>query len=302
MHIVPVSRAPAIALAPWVERLWLSRSPETPRCAREIVLPTGLTHLVWRLHGPPLEIFGPEGDSSNAVYREAVLGGPRTGFYRKAVGAQVVSVGVQLRPGAVQALFGISTGELAGRHTPLSELCGASAADITDQLHATDNPAQLLDTLERWLAHRLRGARTLAPAVEGALQELQPGMRVGDSVLRSGYSHRSFITQFRNATGFSPKSYTRVTRLVRALALLARSDSMGLAELAATVGYSDQAHMTREFQVLAGVTPGTYRRLAPPMRHHVPDVMASGQFCSRSTRPSSLESTHHHSRRRPDDP
>ena len=90
MHIVPVSRAPAIALAPWVERLWLSRSPETPHCAREIVLPTGLTHLVWRLHGPPLEIFGSVGDSSGAVYREAVLGGPRTGFYRKAVGAQAM--------------------------------------------------------------------------------------------------------------------------------------------------------------------------------------------------------------------
>ena len=29
MHTVPVSRAPGIALAPWVERLWLSRSPET---------------------------------------------------------------------------------------------------------------------------------------------------------------------------------------------------------------------------------------------------------------------------------
>jgi AraC-like DNA-binding protein len=82
----------------------------------------------------------------------------------------------------------------------------------------------------------------------------------------SGRSHRSFVELFRRAVGLTPKRYCRVRRFQRALALPRGS----LGALALAAGYSDQAHFTREFRALAGLTPGEYRRRAPERAHHVP--------------------------------
>jgi AraC-like DNA-binding protein len=43
-----------------------------------------------------------------------------------------------------------------------------------------------------------------------------------------------------------------------------------LADLAATEGYADQAHMTREFRAFAGITPAQYMIAAPTDGHHLP--------------------------------
>jgi AraC-like DNA-binding protein len=40
---------------------------------------------------------------------------------------------------------------------------------------------------------------------------------------------------------------------------LLRQTSAPLAEIAAQLGYADQAHMTREFRAIFGCTPGRYR-------------------------------------------
>lgn len=47
-------------------------------------------------------------------------------------------------------------------------------------------------------------------------------------------------------------------------------DLWSRADLAAAEGYCDQAHLTREFQAVAGVTPGRYRRIRPVYPRHIP--------------------------------
>ena len=52
-----------------------------------------------------------------------------------------------------------------------------------------------------------------------------------------------------------PKVVGRVLRFDRARRLLGRPARPGLAAVAATCGYYDQAHLTREFRELAGMSP-----------------------------------------------
>ena len=51
----------------------------------------------------------------------------------------------------------------------------------------------------------------------------------------------------------------RIARLERALLGLGRDD-VSLAGLAHDCGYSDQAHLSRDFRHLTGLTPGQWRR------------------------------------------
>jgi AraC family transcriptional regulator len=64
---------------------------------------------------------------------------------------------------------------------------------------------------------------------------------------------------FKASTGCTPAGYVRRLRVERARARL-RESNVPLAELAAELGYSDQAHFTRQFRQATGRPPGAYRR------------------------------------------
>lgn len=59
--------------------------------------------------------------------------------------------------------------------------------------------------------------------------------------------------------GMAPRSYLRLLRFRTAVSGTQAPDA-ALADAAAASGYADQAHMTREFQSLAGLSPGRARR------------------------------------------
>lgn len=269
--------APHATLTPFVKQLWVSHSNALPPGTREHVLPTGQMHLVFRLSGPPLRIFRDAGDLAGSTFNGPVVGGARAGFYVKEVGAPVLSVGVQLLPGAALALFGVSAAELAGRHTPASELLGAQADSMLQQLCEQGSAAQQLMRLESLLAARLPRVHGLHPGVADILGKFEHAARVEEMVRESRYSHRGFIALFKQATGLSPKRYARLMRFQQLMAALRSAPAESLSELALAAGYSDQAHMNREFREFAGLTPLQYRLLAPEAAHH---VALAGQFSS----------------------
>jgi AraC-like DNA-binding protein len=53
--------------------------------------------------------------------------------------------------------------------------------------------------------------------------------------------------------------YHRVKRFTAVLRRLTDNNDSSLADLAASVGYSEQPHLTREFREFAGITPTQYR-------------------------------------------
>jgi AraC-like DNA-binding protein len=110
----------------------------------------------------------------------------------------------------------------------------------------------------------------LHPAVAQALERLGTATRVHDVVRSSGYSHRRFIELFVHAVGLTPKVYSRVRRLQRALHRARVPGTDSWASVAADAGYSDQSHFNREFRECVGVTPTRYWELAPLFGHHVP--------------------------------
>jgi AraC-like DNA-binding protein len=261
--------SPAAALKPFIKQLWVAQSAGEAVLGREHVLPSGQMHLVFRLDGPPLRIFRDAQDMTGTVIRAPVVGGIRSSFYAKEVAAPVLSLGVQLLPGAARALFGVSAAELAERHTPLSDLWGAQADSVFDQLASAAGPVQQLAALEAILAARLPRVQGMHPAVAQVLGAASDGLRVDEMVRESQYSHRGFIALFRQATGCSPKRYARLMRFQGLLAALRAAPSTSLGVLALDAGYSDQAHMNREFREFAGVTPLQYRQCAPDAAHHL---------------------------------
>jgi AraC-like DNA-binding protein len=148
---------------------------------------------------------------------------------------------------------------------------GATAVEeIRERLAEIDGLGARIDRLESILAARLPRVRALHPAVAEALGRLDAATRVGEAVASSGYSHRRFNELFRREVGLPPKVYCRVRRFQGVLARLAAEAPRPWPELAAAAGYADQPHLHRDFREFSGISPGAYRRAAPPYPNHVP--------------------------------
>jgi AraC-like DNA-binding protein len=74
----------------------------------------------------------------------------------------------------------------------------------------------------------------------------------------AGLHTSHFIRVFHRLTGLAPQTYLRQVRVARARQLICAG--AGLADVANLTGFFDQAHLTREFKKIHGVTPGRFAR------------------------------------------
>jgi len=178
------------------------------------------------------------------------------------IGQTLSRSGVQLAltPAASRVLLGLPPSELASTVVGLDELLGGPARELTEQLREASTWDRRFDLLEGLLLRRWAdaSARETRPEVRWAWQRLRDtGGEIGVQQLADevGWSRRHLTDRFTTEFGLAPKVAARVLRFERAVARLRQRPGTRLAELAARFGYADQAHLTREWQAIAGCSP-----------------------------------------------
>lgn len=79
---------------------------------------------------------------------------------------------------------------------------------------------------------------------------------VGELAAIAGFSRYHFIRTFQKSVGMTPYAYASQLKVIRARNLLLKGST--IVDTALESGFSDQAHMTREFKKIFGVTPGKF--------------------------------------------
>jgi AraC-like DNA-binding protein len=102
------------------------------------------------------------------------------------------------------------------------------------------------------------GARPFQPVVDALHADLTREWRLNELAALAGLSPFHFQRAFKAAYGISPHQWRIALRVAEAKRLLARDVSA--AEVAAAVGLVDQAHLTRRFAGMYGVTPARYQK------------------------------------------
>ena len=174
---------------------------------------------------------------------------------------------VALRPLGARALLGLPAGELAGLDVPAEAVLGGVCAELRDRVRAAAGWPQRFAVLDEILLRQVGARADVSPEVSWAWQQLlrQGGaLRVSELAAGTGWSGRHLTSRFRAEIGLTPKAAARVIRFDRTRRLLVRhltqhaATEYRLADLAADCGYFDQAHLAREFRVLAGCPPSQW--------------------------------------------
>jgi AraC-like DNA-binding protein len=251
---------PAPPLDRYIEWLWWSYR-DRPQAHGEHMLPSGCAQLVFLLHEQAV-VCRPSASPEPLAWTGSVVHGPQSSYFRTAAKPKGAAVGVSFRPGAAGAVLGVPLNEFADRHVGLDAVWGARATDLRQRLRGAVSPQQLFRILETDLCARIHRPLLMHPAIAHALAS-HPSAGTSPATVTSlarasGYSPRHFIALFRAAVGFAPKHYYRIRRFNAAASSLAAADAAALSQIAATHGYADQSHLTREFREFAGTTPARY--------------------------------------------
>ena len=134
----------------------------------------------------------------------------------------------------------------------------ASAQTATDHNPATHG-------LHSWTAQRGLSRRTLALALAYMENNLGESFTLNDLGRAIGISPFHFSRLFRISTGQSPMGYLRRLRIERSKTMLLQGERKK-ADIAMTLGFSDQSHFTRTFRRMTGVSPGEYVRRSYTMK------------------------------------
>jgi AraC-like DNA-binding protein len=262
---------PAPPLDRYIECFWWSHRDE-PQDHGEHMLPSGGAQLLFTLQETSI-LCRPAAAGNAIAWSGTIVHGPQSRYYVTGAKPKGGIVGVSFRHGAAGAVLGASMEELADRHVALDGIWGTRGVDVHHRLMSAGEPKDVFRILEQSLSARIHRPLLVHPAVAHALApraaNVSSQARVTDVQRASGYSPRHFIALFRSAVGLNPKHYYRIRRFNFAVRSMAAGDGQGFGDIAAAAGYSDQAHMIREFREFAGVAPTKYRPGAPdrPLHH-----------------------------------
>jgi AraC-like DNA-binding protein len=230
--------APHPALAAWVSSYWTLKTGDGRHVVR--TLPDGCVDLTLRLGGAP----------------RAFLAGAQRRACRWTLEGRVHLVGARLLPGTA-ALLGVDPRALSDGWTSLDRMLPKSAVAglVRAAARARSTPAQVA-ILDAFLSERLLN-REIDPRLSRALRRVfarEGNVSVAALAKQSGAHARTLGRLFRDAVGLTPKRFMRVVRLQAALRALPGASNW--AQVAATLGYHDQAHFIHDVRDLFGATPG----------------------------------------------
>jgi AraC-like DNA-binding protein len=198
---------------------------------------------------------------ATSAERSAVVLGVPSGAVARTLTDEGETFGISFRPVMFQALLGASMASITDRVVSLKQVLGKSARPWARAIDAARAPEEKVALTEALLTPLLI---TPSPRLE-RIRDLVERIAVDRSMLRvddisraSELDARALQRCFRTYVGVSPKSVIQRYRLHEAAVQLRAPHPPLLAELAASLGYADQAHFGRDFKRTVGQTPRAF--------------------------------------------
>lgn len=245
-HIELSRLHPRPSLAPFVDYLWLVRW--------DLAAP----HEQAVLTQPKIHVVAEEG-------RILVYGVSRRLFRRRLTG-RGSAVGAAFRAGGLRPFLreGDRVGALEGRLLTGHEVWGIDDVAVAAAAASADSDGDKAAVLQD-LLDSLRPAPDPVVDQVAALVDSIDGAgwltRVDQLAAESGLSVRSLQRLFREYVGIGPKWVIQRRRLLEAAERVHEGEQVAWAALADDLGYSDQAHLVRDFTAAVGTPPATYARV-----------------------------------------
>lgn len=242
---------PGLPLQPFVEHYWVVRYN----------LPDGTSHRQTVLSYPNVHLAF---ERDEAGSRALLYGVPKRPFVRVLSGSGKV-LGIKFRAGGFYPYWGREVSLLTGKTVAAADVFGPEADGWLDAVFGAETDEEMAAQAERALSARLpeRDAQSeRATRIVAETMTDRSIIKVEQLCERNGLSIRQLQRLFGKYVGVTPKWVIKRFRLQEAAERMESDETAQWADLAAQLGYFDQAHFSKDFKSVLGQTPAAYRKNA----------------------------------------
>ncbi len=197
--------------------------------------------------------------------RTEIYGVVKQKFIRKIEG-QGRTFGVKFHPGAFYPFVNFPVSRLTDKRVSLESALGLDTQALESAVLAHEDERASMAEVERFLRTRLPARDETVDRVRSIVERIiaDPELVKVDALVEEfGLGKRALQRLFSQYVGVGPKWVIQRFRLHEAaeqLAKLGPGETPRLADLAASLGYFDQAHFIKDFKALVGQSPADYLR------------------------------------------
>lgn len=255
------------ALATAVKSVWFARGTQAEFAVAEPIVPDGCVEIVLNLADRFVQVA-----AGGSLQPRDLLVGQMTRPTIASPTGEVDLIGIRLWPARAGALLRTPMWELQDQLIPAAGVLPACHG-LSDDLRSRPRHLRLAHLSSVLAPYCARVAPERLRHVDTALSRIASSHgteSIAALAAFTGVTRRHLERQFREQVGLRIKQVARITRIQRVLSVLHSGAALSGAEIAATFGYSDQAHLIHECRTLTGTTPGrltsTARTLSGLMR------------------------------------
>jgi AraC-like DNA-binding protein len=200
-------------------------------------------------------------DKASIVAPPAVLTGPKTKPVGILYGKDYLMIKIAFHPTALFRLLGTPMRPLVNKGLNAEDFFGREATTVFHALRATSSYDEMVvivtDFLKRAMAKKLRPEEPLDKTAIAMLDPLRDDSGKQWSA-EACLSVRQFERNFAMRTGISPKLFTRIVRFERVMKIKDAHPHKTWSEIAMECGYTDSAHILKEFRSFAEFPPSDF--------------------------------------------
>jgi AraC-like DNA-binding protein len=272
----PVERDSRGILDPWLlrQRVRLTRHPASPALAGLVDrfwavrwdLPPGVVHHQQVLTHPGANISVGNADARpgdrEAGPIEARLNGVARSLTTRTLVGQGWTIAAMTRPGGLGAFVAGSAADFTDRIVGLGQAVRVDEAALTEAITSEPDEAARVGVLAAALVQAVDPQRVQPASQVADLARLAESSRairrLADLCAAAGLGQRTLQRMFLHYAGVSPTWVIRRYRLLEAAEAVRDGSAVSWVQVAADLGYADQAHLIRDFRAAIGQTPARY--------------------------------------------
>jgi AraC-like DNA-binding protein len=244
-----------------VDRIWYFDG--TLAVARERVFPDGLVEIVVQIDEPHRN-----GDLSvPSPFPSVCVNGVRTGPNVVIAPARRCRVaGIRLHAASASAVVGVPARVLCDATFDLDDVAGGATRELGGRCFdaaescagAPAQAAAVVRTAADWVTRRISAAPEVSAVafVASIIVRDRGAVRIQALCADTGLARPELARRFRSEIGITPKRFARIVRFQHTLRAL--NDGAAPSAAAFDLAYFDQAHLHRDFEEFARMTPGEF--------------------------------------------
>jgi len=167
------------------------------------------------------------------------------------------SFGVLFKPTILSWLLKVEMTSLTNKAFD-AQLLSWHFKSLHEQMEEVTSIENKIRLFEDYLMNELAGRNYTTTLADHALSLIHQNKSIPEVAKQLLVSQRHLETQFKNAVGLSPKSYSLIMRFKRIEEQLKRTAVVSWRELPFADEYYDQNHFIKEFKRFTGLTPTSY--------------------------------------------